>query len=150
MKRILSMGLISVALLVACDEESSKDTTTSSNQNTSAVKTEETTSNNDVDFKTIIEDNLREGDKITQFSNVGDEIKATIKLAENDLLDAQTLAETSYTSISESLLSVSDWETLTINFENIGEVSFNRSEATENEYGSYFESKEIINKLSQK
>lgn len=80
----------------------------------------------DVDFKEIISDSIREGDKITKFSNKGNEIKATIKLAEDDLLSKKYLAETIYSSIGESLFGVEDWQVLTINIEEVGEVSFNR------------------------
>lgn len=149
MKKILILSLLSVTLLVACDEEASTENKTNT-QETQTTVVQKTESNSDVDFKTIITDNLREGDEVTHFSNESDVIQATIKLANNDLTEEKLLAESSYSTISEKLLTMEDWNTLTINFENVGEISFNRNEAKENEYGAYFENEEIINRLSQK
>lgn len=63
------------------------------------------------------------------------------------MLDYATTAEARYSSISDNMLSVEGWDTLTINFENVGEISFKRDEAESNEYGSYFPTERIMEKL---
>ena len=149
-KYILFFGLLSL-LLAACsnDEEKAEPVPLPAETETeeSTPVEEVVNESSDVDFKEIINDNMHEGDKITKFSNEGDEIKATIKLAEDDLLSNKDLAETTYSAIGESLLEVEDWQVLTINFEDVGEVSFNRDEAEKNEYGSFFPTAEIAKRL---
>lgn len=149
-RKLTGICLVGSLLLVACGNTS--DTSSEANEENSKPTTQssETTEKKKVaDFKSMIEDNLRDGDKINHFSNEDDILKVDITLAKDDLLEPYMLAETAYASISEHLLSVDGWNTLTINFENVGEISFNRDEAQKNDYGSYFKNEEIINRLSQ-
>lgn len=98
------------------------------------------------DFKKIIIDNLAEDDIVNDFKTEDGIVYASIQLAEG-MLDDVTMAEAHYSSISDSMLSVEGWDTLTINFEDVGEISFKRDEAESNEYGSYFPTKRIMEKL---
>ncbi|GEM_PF-3138525 len=133
-KYILFISVLFLLFLAACgnnDEDRSAES--ESVQVQAQTETEESApaeelenESDDVDFKEIISDSIREGDKITKFSNKGNVIKTTIKLAEDDLLSKKDLAETIYSSIGESLFGVEDWQVLTINIVEVGEVSFNR------------------------
>ncbi|MEK5481030.1 hypothetical protein [Viridibacillus sp. FSL R5-0888] len=155
-KYILLSSLLAVSLLTACGEtekttETNKapETTQQTESKSEKPKVETTTKkSNDVDFKSIIKENIGEKDKLVAFSNKGSEIKATIELDKNNLLTPNDMAESRYSSISGGLLEVEDWQTLTVNFVDVGEVSFNRDEAETNDIlGSFFPTAKIAKKL---
>ncbi|GEL05485.1 hypothetical protein [Rummeliibacillus stabekisii] len=150
-KYILFSGLLSLLLLTACGNNEEKaepvPLPAQTESEESAPAEEVVNESNDVDFKEMISDNMRESDKLTKFSNKGNEIKATINLAESQFLSKKDLAESAYSAIGEILLGVEDWRVLTINFEDVGEVSFNRDEAEKNENGSFFPTAEIAKRL---
>lgn len=53
----------------------------------------------------------------------------------------------SYQGASDALLTVEGWNTLTIDFVDVGTISMNKSEKESNEYGDYFPVASITEKL---
>lgn len=91
---------------------------------------------------------LGEGDIITDLVIEDEEVKVTIEIADSDIFDDKSLlAETVYSRAGEELLELDDWEVLTIEFVDIGNVSINRSETESNEFGEYFPLEKIIEQL---
>lgn len=90
---------------------------------------------------------IGENDELLSVEVVDGEIKASIKKASNDLFPEKDIAVNSYSQISDELLNRDDWDILTIEFVGVGTISMNRSESESNEFGSYFPTLEIENKL---
>lgn len=149
---------MSTALLYGCSEATVIDSEPIEEKEVKAVDQSEDKDKNEhkdvddevktdqSDFKKIISDNIAEDDKVKEFKVEDGIVYASIQLAEG-MLDDATTAEAHYSSISDNMLSVEGWNTLTINFENVGEISFKRDEAESNEYGSYFPTERIMEKL---
>jgi hypothetical protein len=100
------------------------------------------------EVKEIIEYNsLSEGDQLLDYSFTNGVIKATVELPPNDMFPAQDLAVNMYSTLSDELLQHEGWEVLTITYANIGTISMNRNEKETNEYGDYFPTLEIEDRL---
>ncbi len=101
------------------------------------------TMSDDVLKKTIEDTGMGEGDKLIGASIDNGEIKAIIELASDDLFPEEVMASTRYSQLSDELLAHEGWETLTIEYVNVGIVSMDRSEKESNEYGDYFSTEKI-------
>ncbi|MFS0687697.1 hypothetical protein AB1K89_00420 [Sporosarcina sp. 179-K 8C2 HS] len=86
-------------------------------------------------------------DKLVSVTIENEELKAVIKMATDDRLSAEDLAVTRYSQLSDELLDHEGWETLTIEYVGVGTISMNRTEKESNEYGDYFPTIEIENRL---
>lgn len=147
MKKIMIAGIISTLLLVACEDEVVKENSST----TEVSNTEESSSDEEIevsDFKKIISETMSADSKLKNYSIEDSVITATIELEKSDLFEPYLMAESCYSTIGDALLPVEGWETLKINFEGIGEVAFDRSESEENEYGAYFPTAKIIEKVA--
>ncbi|MGD6959425.1 hypothetical protein ACQCWA_18125 [Rossellomorea aquimaris] len=90
---------------------------------------------------------IGEGDVLSDVSVENGEIKATIDLAPNEMFSGEDIAVTRYSQLSDELLNHEGWEILTITYSNIGTVSMNRMEKETNDYGDYFPTLTIEEKL---
>lgn len=91
---------------------------------------------------------LGEGDSLTKLEVDDYEIKAVVKVGKHDLLTEALKAEAVYIATSEALLKEEGWDTLTVEFTDVGTVSMNRKDAKENEFGGkYFPVEEIMKQL---
>jgi hypothetical protein len=90
---------------------------------------------------------IGEGDKLTNVSFVNREIKATIDLAPNEKFPARDMAVNRYSQLSDEFLNHEGWEILSITYPNIGTISMNRNEKETNEFGDYFPTMVIEEKL---
>lgn len=88
-----------------------------------------------------------EGDKLTNVSFVNGEIKATIDLTPNKMFPARDKAVNRYSQLSDELLNHEGWQILTVTYANIGSISMNRNEKETNEFGDYFPTLEIEERL---
>jgi hypothetical protein len=95
--------------------------------------------------KQIIDDYTGKGE-LVNFSFTGGQIKATINLAPSEFL-AEDMAVNRYSQLSDELLNHEGWEILTISYTNIGTISMNRIEKETNEFGDYFPTMEIEERL---
>ncbi|KXH86926.1 hypothetical protein [Sporosarcina sp. HYO08] len=86
-------------------------------------------------------------DKLNGVSVGNGEIKAVIEMAPDNMFSAEDIAVNRYSQLSDELLDHEGWETLTIEFVGVGTISMNRSEKETNEYGDYFPTLEIENRL---
>ncbi|WP_078382346.1 hypothetical protein [Sutcliffiella halmapala] len=91
---------------------------------------------------------LGEDDELKDLTFENGEINAVIKLEDQDLFAPKDFAVTRYSSVSDYLLTLEGWETLTVEFEGIGEISIDISEKETNEVGSYFPIAEIEESLN--
>lgn len=91
---------------------------------------------------------MGENDELVSLVVEGEEIKAVVKLADNNLLSPKDLAVSSYSQASDEYLIHEGWEVLTIEFVNIGSISMNRSKKETNEVGDYFPTAEIEKNLN--
>lgn len=91
---------------------------------------------------------IGENDKLVNFSFIDGEIKATIDLAQNELISDKDMAVNRYTQLSDELLNHEGWQILTIAYSNIGTISMNRNEKESNEFGDYFPTMEIEDRLN--
>ncbi|MGP1909372.1 hypothetical protein ACTSEZ_14505 [Metabacillus sp. JX24] len=83
-----------------------------------------------------------------EFSFENGEIKAIADLSGYDIGSPEDVAVSSYAKLSDELLFYTGWETLTVTFLNVGTISMNRSEKETNEYGDYFPTMEIEERLN--
>ncbi|TYS89953.1 hypothetical protein [Rossellomorea aquimaris] len=90
---------------------------------------------------------IGEGDVLSDVSVVDGEIKATIDLAPNEMFSGEDMAVNRYSQLSDELLNHEGWEILTITYSNIGTVSMNRMEKETNDYGDYFPTLTIEERL---
>lgn len=90
---------------------------------------------------------IGENDKLTNFTFKNGEIKATIDLAPVGQFSDEDIAVNIYSQLSDELLNRDGWQILTVTFANIGTVSMNRNEKETNEYGDYFPTLEIEDRL---
>lgn len=101
------------------------------------------------EVKEIIEYNsLGENDSLHNFSFENGEIKATIVIAPNELFSAKDLAVNTYSRLSDELLYHEGWEILTITYAKVGTISMNRNEKETNDFGDYFPTMEIEERLN--
>ncbi|MTH54100.1 hypothetical protein GKZ89_11835 [Bacillus mangrovi] len=82
-----------------------------------------------------------------EYSFDNGEISATADLSGYDIGSPEDVAVSSYANLSDELLYYTGWETLTVTFLNVGTISMNRSEKETNEYGDYFPTMEIEERL---
>lgn len=121
--------------------ESTEDETTADTETTQQITTDE--------IKEIIEYySLGEDDSLGNYSFENGEIKATVELAPNELLLAEDMAVTAYSQLSDELLYYEGWNILTVTYTNVGTISMNRNEKETNEYGDYFPTLVIEDRLS--
>jgi len=90
---------------------------------------------------------IGENDKLNNVSFENGEIKATIALAPDELFSAKDIAVNRYSQLSDELLNHDGWKILTVTFANIGSISMNRNEKETNEFGDYFPTLEIEDRL---
>jgi hypothetical protein len=90
---------------------------------------------------------IGEADSLSDVSVQNREIKATISLGPTDPFSPSDMAVTRYSQLSDELLTHEGWDTLTVTFSNIGTVSMHRDEKESNEYGDYFPSLQIEERL---
>ncbi|MBM7598485.1 cobalamin biosynthesis protein CobT [Virgibacillus halotolerans] len=90
---------------------------------------------------------IGEGDELVSATIENEEIKAVINLGEFELFTIEDLAVTRYSQLSDELLDHEGWEKLTIEFSDIGTITMDRSDAESNEYGEYFPTLEIEDRL---
>ncbi|MDH5160355.1 hypothetical protein [Heyndrickxia oleronia] len=173
MKKVFFVLLATLLFLVACNAEDSKEKTEENNAASEVSKVTESEPTGDeqadledenidtednsesdspIDTKNveeIIENGLGEGDKIVSVSVKDGELKAVIELTPSELFSIEDLAISRYSSVSDELLSHEGWEQLTIEFQNVGIISMNRSEKETNELDmDYFPTAVIEEKLN--
>lgn len=103
----------------------------------------------DEKVKEIIEDySIGENDNLNKVSFENGEVKATIVLAPNELFSAKDLAVNAYSQLSDELLNYEGWQILTVTYANIGTISMNRNEKETNEFGDYFPTVKIEERLN--
>jgi flagellar biosynthesis GTPase FlhF len=90
---------------------------------------------------------IGENDKLNNISFENGEIKATIVLAPNELFSAKDVAVNRFSQLSDELLNHEGWQILTVTYANVGSISMNRNEKETNEYGDYFPTLEIEERL---
>jgi hypothetical protein len=90
---------------------------------------------------------IGEGDQLSNVSFVNGEIKATINLAPNQMFPPRDMAVNRYSQLSDELLNHEGWKILTITYPNIGTISMNRNEKKTNEFGGYFPTEVIEERL---
>ncbi|MBM7703491.1 hypothetical protein [Metabacillus iocasae] len=123
------------------EEQLSEELEESVEQETSTITSEQ-------EVKDIIEYYaIGEADKLVNISFENSEIKATIDLAQDQLFSPKDIAVTRYSQLSDELLYHDGWELLTITYTNIGTISMNRTEKETNEYGDYFPTLKIEERL---
>lgn len=103
----------------------------------------------DTFVKTIekeISGSVGDGEKITNvtFDGRNLEIDVDISNASPTLLTPEDLAETRASSITDSILDLDDryyntWESITLNFKNIGDITFTKDDIKTNGFGMYFD-----------
>ncbi|AZV44846.1 hypothetical protein BAOM_4265 [Peribacillus asahii] len=76
------------------------------------------------------------------------EIKATIELAPMEQFSAEDLAVNGYSQLSDELLNHEGWQVLTVTYPGAGTISMNRNEKETNEFGDYFPTLEIEERLN--
>lgn len=81
-------------------------------------------------------------------SFVNGEIKATIELVSDGTFPLEDLAVNRYSQLSDELLYYEGWEVLTITFPGVGSISMNRNEKETNEFGDYFPTLSIEERLN--
>lgn len=173
MKKVFFVLLATLLFLVACNAEDSKEKTEENNATSEVSKVTESEPTGDeqedledenidtedksesdspIDTKNVeelIENGLGEDDKIVSASVEDGEIKAVIELTPSELFSIEDLAISRYSSVSDELLTHEGWEQLTIEFQNVGTISMNRSEKETNELDmDYFPSAVIEKKLN--
>lgn len=91
------------------------------------------------EFKKIIDYNmLSDGDELLSSSVDGSELRAVVKL-EDGAFKSSMMAASSYSALSDELLTHEGWDTLIVEFVDIGSISMNRNERETNEFGlDYF------------
>jgi hypothetical protein len=103
----------------------------------------------DEKVKEIIEYySIGENDKLNNVSVENGEVKATIVLAPSELFSGKDMAVNGYSQLSDELLNHEGWQILTVTYANIGTISMNRNEKETNEYGDYFPTLEIEERLN--
>lgn len=91
---------------------------------------------------------LGEGDSLTKLEVDDYEIKAVVKVGKHDLLTEAMKAAAVSIAISDALLKEEGWDTLTVEFTDVGTVIMSRKDAKENEFGGkYFPLEEIMKQL---
>ncbi|MEH7883661.1 hypothetical protein V7654_04975 [Bacillus sp. JJ1609] len=99
--------------------------------------------------KEIVEDySVGENENLNDFSFENGEIKATVVLAPSELFPAKDLAVNAYSQLSDELLYHEGWQILTITYANVGTIRMNRNEKETNDFGDYFPTLEIEERLN--
>lgn len=159
----LSILLVLLLLLVACgdtEQSAKKEDQVSKETKAETTETTEGETKEVVDEPTesaLTNENIQEiieyagtgeGDELISAAIEGKELKAEIKLAPDDMFSADLLAVTRYSQVSDELLNYEGWETLTVEYSEVGTISMNRLEAETNEMGmSYFPTEIIESRL---
>lgn len=90
---------------------------------------------------------IGENDKLNNVSVENGEIKAIIALAPNELFSAQDMAVNGYSQLSDELVNHEGWQVLNVTYTNIGNISMSLNEKETNEFGDYFPTLEIEERL---
>lgn len=99
--------------------------------------------------KEIVEDySIGENESLNDFSVKNGEIKAMVVLAPSDLFPAKDLAVNAYSQLSDELLNHEGWQILTITYAGVGTISMNRNEKETNDFGDYFPTLEIEERIN--
>lgn len=75
------------------------------------------------------------------------EIKANIELAPMEQVPTEDLAVHEYSQLSDELLNHEGWQVLTVTYPGAGTISMNRNEKETNEFGDYFPTLKIEERL---
>ncbi|MCM3569341.1 hypothetical protein [Neobacillus mesonae] len=98
--------------------------------------------------KEIIRDySLGENDELNNVSFENGEIKATIQLAPMEQFSPEDLAVNGYSQLSDELLNYEGWKILTVTYPGAGTISMNRNEKETNNFGDYFPTLKIEERL---
>lgn len=89
---------------------------------------------------------VAEDEKITGVDFDGENLTVTVDLssADTSILSADLIAESRTGSITDDILGLEDkyyntWETVTVDFGNVGKISFNKGDVKDSSFGKYFE-----------
>ena len=89
---------------------------------------------------------VAEDEKITDVDFDGENLTVTVDLssADTSILSADIIAESRTGSITDDILGLEDkyyntWETVTVDFGNVGKISFNKGDVKDSSFGKYFE-----------
>jgi len=102
----------------------------------------------EAELREIIEySGMGEEDLLISTTIEDSEIKATIEMASHEFLTPDVIAESLYSSLSDELFNYEGWDVLTVTYQDVGTISMNRNEKESNEYGDYFPTIKIMEKL---
>src|SRR5699024_2419020 len=96
-----------------------------------------------LDAKEIMASLMTKHDHLVELSVVSEEIKAVIDLHDDENSPDEELAVATYYDVSKEYFKNDGWETLTIEFVDIGTISMDYSEKESDEDGDYFSTKDI-------
>ncbi len=93
-----------------------------------------------------IDGDVAEDEKITGVEFDGENLTVMVDLssADTSILSTDLIAESRTGSITDDILSLEDkyyntWETVTVDFGNVGKISFNKGDVKDSSFGKYFE-----------
>ena len=96
------------------------------------------------EYKEMINGDIGEEDTIENIELINNNIIITLDMKEHKLLSQEVLAESRYSSITDTLLDEGgNLNDITVKFINLGKVTMNTSQKDTNEYGDYFDSLDI-------
>lgn len=96
-----------------------------------------------LDAKEIMASLMTKHDHLVELSVVSEEIKAVIDLHDDENSPDEELAVATYHDVSKEYLKNDGWETLTIEFVDIGTISMGYSEKESDDEGDYFSTEDI-------
>lgn len=102
------------------------------------------------DVKTSIEDDVGENESIVdiKFENKDLCVYVDISNADTSILSIEDLAKSRTGSITDSILELNEyddlWETITVDFGNVGKIKNSKDNMEANDYGRYFLSENFI------
>lgn len=132
--------------------EETEETNNNQKENEQSTQIQDSSENKDTSLdkiKEAVQNNIGKGEQIKDFKLENKSIIVNIDLGTpSSNIPLKDLAISRYSSISDNLLEYDSWDTLTINFENVGTVTLNANEASSNTSGKYFESSLIEKQLN--
>jgi len=124
------------------DMETGKEVTTDSDENAGTVESDELVAA----VKEAIDGAVGYDEKITDVSFDGTTlaIKVDLSGADTSILSAAEIAESRVSSITDNILQLDDqyyntWEEITVDFGDIGKITFGKSDVKNNGFGKYFD-----------
>lgn len=158
-----SVLLSMVLLLAACGDAETEADPAAEDQvaaETESSAIEENTKEviEEAEVKTLTAENVEEivayngtgeGDELISADVENGEVKVAIQLAQSDMLSNNQMAITRYSQVSDELLNYEGWETLSVEYVEVGTINMNRSEAEINDFNmTYFPTEIIESKLN--